>query len=153
MTPTGRFAALLGVAALAATAAAGPLRAASDTPETNYMLFCSGCHLPDGTGSKGAGILPFQNIVGKHLRHPQGRLYLANVPGVINSGLRHEDTAKLLNYILDTWGAKDRPKDAAPFTAEEVGRLRGQTVDDIIALRARIAADLRKRGIDVGRYP
>lgn len=153
MTPSGRIAAAVGLAVTAAAVAAAPACAASDTPETNYMLFCSGCHLPDGTGSKGAGILPFQNIVGKHLRHPQGRLYLANVPGVINAGLGHEDTAKLLNYILDTWGAKDRPKDAAPFTAEEVGRLRGHTVDDIIALRARISADLRKRGIDVGRYP
>lgn len=153
MTPTGRILAILAAAGLATAGVAGPVRAASDTPEINYMLFCSGCHLPDGTGSKGAGILPFQNIVGKHLRHPQGRLYLANVPGVINSGLGHEDTAKLLNYILDTWGAKDRPKDATPFTAEEVGRLRGKTVDDIIELRARISADLRKRGIDVGRYP
>ncbi|MEJ1158329.1 hypothetical protein [Prosthecomicrobium sp. N25] len=144
----------MAVAALLAGLAPGlPAAAGEDPPRTLFLLHCSGCHLPDGTGSKIGGIPPFPNTVGKHLRHPDGRRYLANVPGVINSGLGDADTARLLNWILDTWGAADRPPGAPPFTAEEIGRLRGKTVDDIFALRTRISADLRRKGIDVGRYP
>jgi mono/diheme cytochrome c family protein len=144
---------VLAVAGGLAARAVDPAQAGQDTPATLFMLHCSGCHLPDGSGSAIGRIPPFPNIVGKHLHHRDGRLYLANVPGVINSGLSDEDTARLLNWVLDTWGAKDRPKDAAPFTTEEIGRLRGKTVDDIFVLRNRISGELRRRGIDVGRYP
>lgn len=140
-------------AAFIAMVAAAPASAGQDTPETLFMLHCSGCHLPDGTGSKIGGIPPFPGIVGKHLHHPEGRRYLANVPGVINSGLGDDDTARLLNWILDTWGARNRPKNAAAFTGEEIGRLRGTAVDEIYELRNRIGADLKRRGIDIGRYP
>ncbi|MBT9289310.1 c-type cytochrome [Prosthecodimorpha staleyi] len=155
--PTGRrwtvLALVLAAFAGLAAPAAGPARAGQDTPSTLFMLHCSGCHLPDGSGSVIGRIPPFPNIVGKHLHHRDGRLYLANVPGVINSGLPDEDTARLLNWVLDTWGGRDRPKDSAPFTGEEIGRLRGKTVDDIFVLRNRISVDLKRRGIDVGRYP
>ncbi|RWK57545.1 MAG: hypothetical protein EOR45_37405, partial [Mesorhizobium sp.] len=36
--------------------------------------------------------------------HPDGRLFLANVPGIENSGPLDSQIARLLNWALDHWG-------------------------------------------------
>lgn len=132
---------------------ASPVSAGEISDHTLYMLHCSGCHDHDGSGLPSAGIPPFPGIVGSLLKHKDGRHYLSSVPGVVNSGLPPADLARLLNYVLDQWGGPQRPKNAAPFTGEEVARLRAQPVDDIFHMRQRIAADLRKVKVDIGQFP
>lgn len=136
--------ALGGLAALA-----GDCLAKGESATIAYQLHCVGCHMVDGSGAKSGGIPPLPGIVGHILKHQKGRLYLIHVPGVVNAGLPDDETANLLNYVLEVWGAKEAPANWQRFTGEEVTQLRAKSVDDIAALRAEIAADLAKQGIDI----
>lgn len=139
-----------GLAAVAVCLPAGTKALASvQNPHISYMLHCMGCHLDDGTGSK-IGLIPsIPGIAGHFLKHPKGRIYLVNVPGVVNAALPDDETAAVLNYILDVWAKPDMPPDAKPFTGEEVHELRKIKIDDITLLRKEISADLAKQGIDL----
>jgi hypothetical protein len=54
-----------------------------------------------------------------------------------------------LNYVLRNWGGYDLPAHTRDFTAAEVHELRGINVDDVAALRRRLAAELLRQGISV----
>ncbi|MGJ4995565.1 hypothetical protein ACQR0Z_14160 [Bradyrhizobium sp. HKCCYLS3077] len=73
---------------------------AAESTEYLYRLHCSGCHGLDGEGSSVDRIPPFPGIVGHFAGSEQGRLYRANVPGVVNAALPDSETADLLNYVL-----------------------------------------------------
>jgi mono/diheme cytochrome c family protein len=122
---------------------------AAESVEYVYRLHCSGCHGNEGAGSKIGRIPPFVGIVGHFAAGPEGRLYLVRVPGVANAALPDADTANLLNYVLRNWGGHDLPAHARDFTAAEVHELRGINVDDVAALRRRLAAELLRQGISV----
>ena len=114
-----------------------------------YRLHCSGCHGTEGEGSKIGRIPPFAGIVGHFTASPRGRLYLVHVPGVANAALQDRETADVLNYVLRKWAISDMPKDISDFSAEEVHTLRDIHVDDIAALRHRLAHELAGRGISI----
>ncbi|SME97294.1 hypothetical protein SAMN06265365_10764 [Tistlia consotensis] len=141
----------LGLTLGLALGAAVPAGAAEEAPRTLYLLRCSGCHGLDGSGSK-AGRVPGLSAIGRILAHRDGALYLANVPGVENAGLSPAATARLLNWAVGVWGGLPADQPAPTLTGEQIGRLRKVPVDDLVALRARIAADLAARGIDIGSY-
>ncbi|WP_315719781.1 MULTISPECIES: hypothetical protein [unclassified Bradyrhizobium] len=121
---------------------------AAESTEYLYRLHCSGCHGLDGEGSSVGRIPPFPGIVGHFAGSEQGRLYLANVPGVVNAALPDGETADLLNYVLRVWGTPTRDR-GKPFTAEEVHHLRARPVDDITALRQALAVELAKKRISI----
>lgn len=121
---------------------------AGESIEYVYRLHCSGCHGNEGAGSKIGRIPPFVGIVGHFAAGPEGRLYLVRVPGVANAALPDADTANLLNYVLRNWGG-NLPAQAHDFTAAEVHELRGINVDDVAALRRKLAAELSRQGISV----
>jgi hypothetical protein len=127
----------------------GPCSAGGESPPLAYRLHCSGCHLEDGLGSTVGQIPPIPGLAGHFLKHEKGRLYLAHVPGVVNSGLPPGELASLLNYVLETWGANDLPPKWDKFTGAEIAELSKVTVHDISLLRKEIAADLAKQGIDL----
>ncbi|MDR3468639.1 MAG: cytochrome c [Xanthobacteraceae bacterium] len=119
---------------------------AGESVEYLYRLHCSGCHGVEGAGSLVGRIPPFVGIVGHFAGTEEGRLYLVRVPGVANAALSDDDTARLLNYVLHTWGSAELPADARDFTAAEVGKSRETHVDDISRLRAKLGAELAKHG-------
>jgi hypothetical protein len=91
----------------------------------NWTLNCQGCHRPDGTGS--AGTAPsLAGTVSKFLTVPGGREYLGRVPGVATSALPSADLAELMNWMFWRFDKEHLPADFAPFTGEEIGRLRAQ---------------------------
>lgn len=137
---------LAGLVSLAGHAFAG-----GDAPRTLYLLRCSGCHGLDGSGSK-IGRVPGLPGINKLLLHPDGRLFLANVPGIENSSLTDDEIASLLNWALDYWADRSVEVGGPPLTGEEIGRLKRVRVDDIGSLRGRIVADLAAQGIDIGSY-
>ena len=76
------------------------MRALADTaaghrnsPRINYLLHCAGCHLADGAGKPDRGIPDMRGQIGHYLRTPDGRAYLAQVPGVANSALSNREIA------------------------------------------------------------
>jgi hypothetical protein len=119
-------AAVAGVAA--AQSAPGDAPAGVTNPQRawqNWTLNCQGCHRPDGTGS--AGTAPsLAGTVSKFLTVPGGREYLGRVPGVATSALPSADLAELMNWMFWRFDKEHLPADFAPFTGEEIGRLRAQ---------------------------
>jgi cytochrome c553 len=139
--------------AVIAAAFMPPTVVAGDSPATLYLLHCSGCHGVDGMGEWRADVPPLPPYVSNFLRDPQGRLYIANVGGVISSGLSDADTALLLNWVLERFG-DGKPLDASSrFDAAEIGALRRNRVADSVLLRRTIASRLEKKGFPLAEYP
>lgn len=131
----------------------GAASAADRTARTNYVLRCIGCHTADGTGLPNAGIPDFVDKIGAFSRTDDGRAYLLHVPGVIGSSLSADETADVLNYIMDTWGRESVPSDYKPFTAEEVLELKARSIGNVVKFRRKVASDLAADGIAVADYP
>lgn len=115
-----------------ACAVAAPAHAWS--PETNYRLHCEGCHLVDGSATPGK-VPALSGSVARFAGSAEGRAYLVRVPGVANSALADADLAALLDWTLRRFDAAHLPSDFAPYTAEEVGRLRREPLVDVTATR------------------
>ncbi|MDE0442233.1 MAG: cytochrome C [Gammaproteobacteria bacterium] len=154
MTRTGRspylratFRTALGTVALAC-AGSGTAQSetddglrANDAARFDYLLHCSGCHRPDGTGSA-PDVPSLRGAVGSLVATPEGREYIARVPEVAQSPLDDDDLARLLNWVLQEFNADTLPDRFRPLEGAEVG-----------AARARILADpIRARETIVGTY-
>ena len=139
--------ALIPALLMVATLARPDVATADEPVEYLYRLHCSGCHGMEGAGSKTGRIPAFTGLVGHFAESGEGRLYLVHVPGVANAALSDQDTAKLLNYVLRTWGGPEDPANVVDFTEGEVRNLRSIHVDDVAALRRKLAIALSKRGI------
>ena len=144
-----KTAAALGAAALAWGAAA----ALAADPAYNYMLRCVGCHTFAGVAPPLGRIPELKDTVGHFARLPEGRRYLANVPGIVSAGLSPGETAALLNWLIETYGGTSRPADYRPFTAEEVTALRNPPPHDVMRLRATARTRLAELGYKIDAYP
>ena len=91
--------------------------------------------------------------MGHFTRIAEGRRYLVNVPGIVNSGLSVEETAAILNWMVETYGGASRPGDFRRFDAREVAELRARRPHDVMKLRAEVQLLLSKQGFEIGVYP
>ncbi|WP_454915181.1 c-type cytochrome [Xanthobacter sediminis] len=132
-------------------AAALPGAARAGDPQTVYALHCAGCHQADGRGDHRAGVPPFPGVVDQVLRQPDGRLFLTQAPGLLSAGLPVETEAELLNWIVATF-APETARQVPAFTAAEIADLRRRPVADFSGLRREIAAEIARRGGDIGSY-
>jgi len=106
----------------------------------NYQMSCQGCHAPDGNS---AGAVPaLRGHVGYYLATSAGRDYLVRVPGSAVSALNDADLAEVLNWILQEFGGSSVAAPVEPYTAEEVGRLRREPLQEVIQYRAQLLADI-----------
>ena len=125
--------ALLLVAVAASSRAAEPV-AAPDAAE-DYALHCSACHRLDGTGTP--GVVPSLHGAGALLATPEGRRYLARVPGVAQAPLSDARLARLLDWVLLSFsGVSPEP----PYAADEVCALRAAPLRDPLAARRALGA-------------
>lgn len=120
------------LAALTATMAAA--QPPSRSPRTNYMVNCQGCHLPGGEGVYGK-VPPMRGHLANFLMVPGGREFLIRVPGVANSTLNDDDLTALMNWLVPAMGP-DVPDGFAPYTTDEIRRLRHMRLQDVGTLRA-----------------
>ncbi len=119
----------------------GPARAGS--PGVDYALHCMGCHRADG---RGTGDIPaLADYVGNFPAVPRGRAFLVRVPGVAQSALGDADLAGVLNWVLLEFSPDELPADFAPYTADEVGRLRQQPLVDVERERAALVRRIEGR--------
>jgi hypothetical protein len=117
-------------------------QAGTDVAEKNYRLYCMGCHQADGSGSPAHGIPGMRDQVGQFLKVPDGRAYLSQVPGTLNTPLGDAETADLLNWLLINIGRGSTPNGFQPYTAEDVRRFRATVPQDIPAMRVRLIEQL-----------
>lgn len=135
----------LGVALAALTCAAQ----ATDFGRQNYLLHCSGCHLPDGSGSKPNDVPTLHGIPGHFAAIPEGRAFLTQVPGIAYSSLSDAEVAEILNWSLLEFSRETLPENFTPFTTEEVARLRAVRPADVFKVRAAVLERLRERGVAI----
>ena len=120
-----------------ATARGDPSEVAG--PELDYVINCQGCHRADGSGTPDS-VPALAGSVGRFLRVPGGREYLARVPGVAQAPLDDAATAGVLNWLLRRFDPTALPPRFAPYTADEVGRLRRTPLIDVDGTRRRLLA-------------
>jgi hypothetical protein len=86
------------------------------------------------------------NALSRFMRTTEGRNYVLRVPGAANSALSDSQLAAVLNWLVvkfDTSAAAGNP---APFTGEEVSRLRHQPLVAVLAARSAVVRDLAATG-------
>ena len=114
-----------------------PVGAAAESPGVLYMLHCQGCHLADGTGAPGA-VPSLAGSLAAYLTVPGGRAYVVQVPGSASSRLDDAELAGVLNWMLLRFGPEAAARGAAPYTGEEVARLRSTPLEDVDGTRRRL---------------
>ena len=113
-------------------------------PESDYVEHCSGCHGMQGD-SYPAEIPVLRDRIGYFMCTQEGREYLIRLPNVAYSPIPdNRQLADMMNFVVFGLGGASAPKDARPFTAAEVGRLRTRALatDSLIAVRAEIVGNM-----------
>ncbi len=106
-------------------------------PKVDYLLHCSGCHLPDGTGL--SPMVPtLHDVIGRMVAEPAGRAYVVRVPGVSQAPIDDKKLTEVLNWMLTEFSSDTLPKNFKPFTVKEVKRARSQLLADPLKYRAEL---------------
>ena len=118
-------------------AAASATCVASDNARIDYLLYCRGCHLADGTSLP--PIVPtLVDEIGRIVALPGGREYIVRVPGVAHSDLSDARLAAVLNWVMTELNATTMPASFEPYTAEYVGATRKLVLKDPLRHRAQL---------------
>ena len=110
----------------------------------NYILNCQGCHLPDGSGSKG-NVPKMNDFVGYFLHVPGGREFLVQVPGAASAPISDRELADVMNWMLLNFSRNELPDPFEPYSAEEIGKLREEPLIDILQRREGLIARIRDK--------
>jgi mono/diheme cytochrome c family protein len=132
---------MTGFAAVCAVLLAGGPAEAAPSLLATYTLHCSGCHGALGAGVPEKGI-PNLADAGLYAGTPEGRTYLAQVPGISQSRLDDETAASMLNYVLRRFSPANLPADFHPYTAAEMAVLRATKASDAVRRRQAILAQI-----------
>lgn len=100
----------------------------------DYLLYCAGCHLEDGSGAP-PEVPDLRTDLVRFARMPDGRDYLARVPGSSQAPISNERLAAVLNWMLDSFYDGH---DAPVYTAEEVGNYRVSPLLDPLRHRSEL---------------
>ena len=114
-----------------------PVKRSDAAARFDYLLHCSGCHRPDGSGSS-PEVPSLRGPVGTLVALPEGRAYIARVPEVAQSPLDDDDLARLLNWVLEEFNRDTLPKRFRPLDGKEVGAARTRVLADPLRTRAEI---------------
>jgi len=114
--------------------------AAIADPRTDYLLYCRGCHLINGTGVP-PEVPTLVNDIGKLVAIPGGREYIVRVPGVSQTAMNNDELAAVLNWVLAEFNADTTPENFAPYTSEEVGEARAKVLVDPLKYRASLLGE------------
>ena len=110
----------------------------------NYILNCQGCHLPDGSGSKG-NVPKMNDFVGYFLHVPGGREFIVQVPGAASAPISDRELADVMNWMLLNFSRNELPEPFEPYSAEEIGKLREEPLIDILQRREELIARIRDK--------
>jgi mono/diheme cytochrome c family protein len=111
-------------------------------PQSNYLLGCGGCHGENGISN--SKLVPDLNDqVGYYLNVPEGREYLVRLPNVAFSIMSDQELTDVLNFMVFRIGGASVPARAAPYTVDEVARLRKRPLNEVSLV------DYRKRLVEV----
>jgi hypothetical protein len=109
-------------------------------PQSDYVEHCSGCHGMQGNSAP-AEIPVLRDRVGYFMCTKEGREYLIRLPNVAYSAITdNQELADMMNFVVFGLGGNSAPKDARPFAAAEVAKLRTRALatQSLIAARAEV---------------
>jgi hypothetical protein len=109
-------------------------------PQSDYVEHCSGCHGMQGNSAP-AEIPVLRDRVGYFMCTKEGREYLIRLPNVAYSAITdNQELADMMNFVVFGLGGNSAPKDAKPFAAAEVAKLRNRALatQSLIAARAEV---------------
>jgi mono/diheme cytochrome c family protein len=115
------------------------------SPAQDYMLYCMGCHGAQAQGVTGS-VPPLAGTLALFMRTAEGRDYVLRVPGAANSALPDAQLAGVLNWLAATYGASATPP-PAPFTIDEVAKVRRTPLADVQARRREVISGLAASGV------
>jgi hypothetical protein len=124
----------------ASPALAAPALPELTTPQSDYVEHCSGCHGMQGNSAP-AEIPVLRDRVGYFMCTREGREYLIRLPNVAFSAIAdNQQLADMMNFVVFGLGGNSAPKDAKPFAASEVAKLRTRALatQSLIAARAEV---------------
>ncbi len=110
------------------------------SPRTNYLLYCSGCHLPSGVGNP-PNVPTLHDELGRMMAVEEMRAYLVQVPGSSQTPLTDADLAAVVNWMLQEFNAETLPEDFQPITTGEVSAARRTILADPLKYRIRYWKD------------
>ena len=110
----------------------------------NYILNCQGCHLPDGSGSKG-NVPKMNDFVGYFLHVPGGREFIVQVPGAASAPISDRELADVMNWMLLNFSRNELPDPFEPYSAEEIGKLREEPLIDILQRREELLTQIKDK--------
>ena len=108
----------------------------ASNPRSNYLLYCSGCHLVNGTGNH-PNVPTLHDELGRMLSVPAMRAYLVQIPGAAQAPIDDEALADVINWVLRQWNSETLPVDFEELTLEEVSAARREILADPLAYRIR----------------
>ena len=123
------------------------------SPKSLYILKCSGCHGINGAGAPAAGIPPFPGFIAPLAQHPEGRVYIAHVPGIAASRLTDAQLVDVLNYVIDEWSGEEDIASTPRFTVDEFSKLRAVPVTNVVEFRRDLVTQMTEAGDPVADYP
>jgi hypothetical protein len=86
------------------------------------------------------------NALSRFMRTAEGRNYVLRVPGAANSALSDRELADVLNWLAVKFDAGAAASNPAPFTIEEVSRLRHKPLVSVLAARSAVVRNLAATG-------
>jgi mono/diheme cytochrome c family protein len=109
-------------------------------PKVDYLLHCSGCHMPDGSGL--TDVVPnLHDTMGRIVAEPEGRTYIVRVPGASQAPISDEKLTEVLNWMLTEFSSDTLPENFKPLTVKEVKRARSRLLADPLKYRATLFPD------------
>ena len=85
---------------------------ANADPQTDYLLYCRGCHLANGKSVPPD--VPSLHNLGPLLKTAAGREYIVRVPGVSQTPMSDKRLAAVLNWVVASFNADQVPDDYTP---------------------------------------
>jgi hypothetical protein len=108
--------------------------------QLSYIEGCGGCHGLAGVSATRT-IPPLRGSVGLFLCLREGREYIVRLPNVAFANMSDDRLAQVLNYVVFGLGGDSVPASpyAAPYTSDEVRRLRSSPLKATDLIEARRA--------------
>ena len=106
-------------------------------PRISYLLYCSGCHLPDGTGTP-PEVPSLHEDLGRIVQLKGGREYVVRVPGASQAPVSNRELTEILNWILHNFNATTLAAGFIPLTESEVAAARDNVLADPLKYRAEL---------------
>jgi len=100
----------------------------------DYLLFCAGCHLENGSGAP-PNVPDLRLELGRFVQAPAGRAYVTRVPGSSQAPISDARLADVLNWMVATFLPEQERADYQPFVASEVGQWRSKALRDPMTFR------------------